>query len=79
MAASVFTAAFWLATSERAVRTAAQALIATLGLDAAGVLDVDWGQGLSLAGSAALLAVLTAVAAGGPEGPGLTETVRSPE
>lgn len=72
------TGAFWTATFERAVRTAAQTLVATLGLDTTGVLDVDWGGGLSLAGSAALLAVLTAVASSGSggDGPGVTETVR---
>lgn len=72
------TAAFWKSTFERAVRTAAQTLVATLGLDATGVLDVAWGAGLGLAGSAALLAVLTAVATSGsgPEGPGLTEVVK---
>ncbi|MFF2331785.1 MULTISPECIES: holin [unclassified Streptomyces] len=78
MSASAFSSRFWLATAERTVRTAAQTLIATLGLDTAGVVDVDWGQDLSLAGSAALLAVLTAIstsAAG--DGPGLTETVRT--
>ncbi|MFE4796251.1 holin [Streptomyces sp. NPDC056708] len=75
--ASMFSSAFWLATAERAVRTAAQTLIAALGLNTAGVLDVDWGQGLSLAGSAALLAVLTAISTSGTgDGPGLTETVR---
>ncbi|MEU0837740.1 holin [Streptomyces sp. NPDC005969] len=74
----MFTKAFWLATAERTVRTAAQTLIATLGLDTTGVLDVDWGQGLALTGSAALLAVLTAITASGSgEGPGLTETVRA--
>ncbi|MFE3907562.1 holin [Streptomyces sp. NPDC059153] len=74
----MFTSAFWLATAERAVRTAAQTLVATLGLDTAGVLDVDWGQGLSLAGSATLLAVLTAITTSGTgDGPGLTETVRT--
>ncbi|MFF2964213.1 holin [Streptomyces sp. NPDC057963] len=77
MAAPMFTAAFWVATGERSVRTAAQAFIAAAGLDAVGVLDVDWGQSLSLAGSAALLAVLTAISASGAGGgPGLTETVR---
>lgn len=70
------TAAFWKATFERAVRTAAQTLVAALGLDTAGVLHADWGDGLSLAGGAALLAVLTAIAtSGGMEGPGVTETV----
>lgn len=77
MAAPMFTAAFWMATGERTVRTAAQTLIATLGLETTGLLDVDWGQGLALAGSAALLAVLTAISASGAGGgPGLTETVR---
>jgi hypothetical protein len=72
------TGAFWKATTERAVRTAAQTLVAVLGLDTTGVLDVDWSGGLALAGSAALLAVLTALASSGAgaEGPGLTETVR---
>ncbi|MCL7382126.1 holin [Streptomyces sp. 35G-GA-8] len=74
---SVFTKAFRKATSERAVRTAAQTLVATLGLDTVGVVHADWGDGLSLAAGAALLAVLTGIAtSGGTEGPGLTETVR---
>ncbi|WP_330435939.1 MULTISPECIES: holin [Streptomyces] len=76
--ASILTAAFWDATAERTGRTAAQTLVASLALNAAGVLNVDSGQRLSLAGSAALLAVLTAIATSGRgEGPGLTETVRS--
>ncbi|WP_369383952.1 holin [Streptomyces sp. cg36] len=71
------TLAFWKATGERAVRTAAQTLVAALGLDSAGVLHADWSDGLSLAAGAALLAVLTAIAtSGGAEGPGVTETVR---
>ncbi|MER6607392.1 holin [Streptomyces sp. NPDC000927] len=75
--ASVFSGAFWAATSERAVRTAAQTLVAAVGLDAAGVLRADWGQALMLSGSAAFLAVLTAVSTSGAgDGPGLTETVR---
>ncbi|WP_327421695.1 holin [Streptomyces sp. NBC_01230] len=74
----MITLAFWRATAERTVRTGAQALVAALSLDTVGVLDVDWGQGLSLAGSAALLTVLTALAtSGGGEGPGVTETVRA--
>ncbi|MEV7853629.1 MULTISPECIES: holin [unclassified Streptomyces] len=78
MASTMFTKAFWVATAERTVRTAAQTLIATLGLDTTGVLDLDWGQAFSLTGSAALLAVLTALSASGTgDGPGLTETVRT--
>lgn len=71
------TAAFWRATVERAIRTAAQALLAVLGADATGVLDAPWAGALSAAALSAVLAVLTAVAAsGGAEGPGVTETVR---
>ncbi|MCT2541331.1 holin [Streptomyces atratus] len=74
---TVFSGSFWIATAERAVRTAAQTLLAALGLTAADVLEADWGQSLALAGSAALLAVLTAISAiGTGAGPGLTETVR---
>jgi hypothetical protein len=73
---SVFSGGFWAATAERAVRTAAQTLLAALGLTAADVLDADWGQALALSGGAALLAVLTAISAAGTGGPGITETVR---
>lgn len=74
------TPAFWRGTVERALRTAAQTLIAVLGLDSTGVLDVAWTEGLALAGSAALLAVLTAIASAGvgPAGPGLTERTAEP-
>lgn len=75
--AKLTTAAFWAATAERTVRTFAQAELALLGGDGMGLLDVDWGQALSVGGLAAVLSVLTAVAtSGGTEGPGLTETVR---
>ncbi|MFE1958712.1 holin [Streptomyces sp. NPDC059479] len=74
---STFTRAFWKATSERAVRSAVQTLVAALGLDTVGVVHADWVDGLSLAAGAALLAILTGIATlGGTEGPGLTETVR---
>ena len=63
---------WWRATLERAIRTAAQTLVAVLGADAADVLTVDWPAALATAGGAALLAVLTAVAT--PGGPGATET-----
>ncbi|MFD8820858.1 holin [Streptomyces sp. NPDC059605] len=78
----MFTLVFWMATGERAVRTAVQTLLAAVGLTAADVLDADWGQALALSGGAALLAVLTALStagAGAGGGPGLTETVRERE
>ncbi|MFD7296310.1 holin [Streptomyces sp. NPDC059897] len=66
---------FWKATTERAIRTFAQALAAVLVAGATNLLDVDWAAALGTAGLAALLAVLTAVGTAGigPHGPGLLE------
>ncbi|AJT67454.1 Holin [Streptomyces lydicus] len=76
--ANLTTSRFWAAAFERAVRTFAQTLIAALGLDTTDVLHVPWERGLALAGTAALLSVLTSVAAAaagtGGDGPGITET-----
>ncbi|MEH0431296.1 holin [Streptomyces stelliscabiei] len=73
------TRAFWKATLERMVRTFAQAVLALLGGDGLGLIDVDWGQALSIGGLAAVAALLTAIVASGgtTTGPGLTETVAS--
>lgn len=79
---SIWSGAFWKATTERALRTFAQALLAVLGAEGIqtvtqGVLDVDWIQALSVAALAAVIAVLTCAATGlvpGNDGPGLTET-----
>ncbi|KND30071.1 holin [Streptomyces stelliscabiei] len=69
--------AFWKATLERMVRTFAQAVLALLGGDGLGLIDVDWGQAFSIGGLAAVAALLTAIVASGgtTTGPGLTETV----
>lgn len=53
---------FWTDTVDRVVASFAQGLIASAGLDGLGILDVDWGGVLSLAGSYALLSLLTSVA-----------------
>ncbi|MFI8931054.1 hypothetical protein C9F11_06380 [Streptomyces sp. YIM 121038] len=72
----MWSAAFWKATAERAVRTFAQALAAILVAGATNLLDVAWAAALGTAGMAALLAVLTALGSAkvGPPGPGFTET-----
>ena len=72
----MFTADFWKATAERALRTFAQSLIAVLTAGATNLFDVDWQAALATAGLATLLAVLTAIGAAkaGRPGPGLTET-----
>ncbi|WP_448317450.1 holin [Streptomyces sp. CO7] len=74
---SLTTKAFWKATAERAVRTFAQGTLGAISADGIGILDVDWGEAFGIGGLAAVLAVLTAIAASGSgtEGPGITETV----
>ena len=70
------TLAFWKATTERVLRTYAQAVLALLGGDGLGVLDVDWAEAFSIGGLAAVAALFTAiVTSGGTTGPGITETV----
>ena len=66
----MWTAAFWKAAGERAIRTFAQALLAVLGADVVSVVNVDWPYALGVAVLAALLSVLTSVAASGVGGVG---------
>ncbi|MEU6388241.1 holin [Streptomyces sp. NPDC046939] len=72
----MWTAAFWKATAERAIRTFAQALAAVLVAGATNLLDVDWPAALGTAGLATVLAILTAVGTAevGARGPGILET-----
>ena len=73
---SIWSAAFWRAATERAIRTAAQTAVATLTAGATGLLEVDWAAVGSVSGMAAVLSVLTSVATGAVQGdgPGVTET-----
>lgn len=61
----MFTASFWKATGERAVKTLAQSLIAVLAVGQTTVLSVDWTQALAVAATATLLSVLSSVASSG--------------
>jgi hypothetical protein len=56
---------FWKGTLERAIRTAAQAVIALLSTDVAGILTVDWVQTASVAAMAAFMSVLMSIVATG--------------
>ena len=60
----MYTSEFWKDAGERATKTAAQALVA---LFVAGVtiMSVDWVEALAIAGTAALVSVLTSVASAG--------------
>ena len=46
---------------ERAVKTVAQVALATIGVNAAGILDVDWVQVLSVSALAGVMSLLTSV------------------
>jgi len=61
----VYTITFWKDAAERAIRTAAQALLALWATDVSGVLAVDWVQAGSVSALAALMSVLMSVAATG--------------
>jgi hypothetical protein len=56
---------FWTAALERAVTAFAAALIAAIGSDQIGVLDIDWTGAASLAGTVAVLSILTSIVSGG--------------
>ena len=58
----IFTRAFLKGAGERAVKTAAQTLVAVLTAgEVIGILDVDWAGALGAAALAAVLSVLTSV------------------
>lgn len=56
---------FWKDAAERAVRTAAQALLALWATSVSGILDVDWPQAASVAGLAAFTSVLMSLVGSG--------------
>lgn len=59
----MFTKTFLKDTAERAVKTFAQSLVASLAVGT-GLLDVDWLNALSIAGLATIISVLTSVGSG---------------
>jgi hypothetical protein len=61
----MFTVKFWKDATERAIRTAAQALLALWATDVTGVLAVDWVQAGSVAALAALTSILMSIIATG--------------
>ena len=61
----MWSAQFWKAAAERAIKTLAQTLIAILAVGQTTVLSVDWKQSAAVAATATLLSVLTSVASAG--------------
>lgn len=67
----MFTAAFWRAAGERAIKTIAQTAIAVIGVDALiSVVDIDWQYIAGVSATAGILSVLTSVASNGVGAPG---------
>jgi hypothetical protein len=52
---------YWNYAGERAVKTIAQVAIATIGVGATGILNVDWLNVLSVAALAGVMSLLTSV------------------
>lgn len=62
MIGQLYTGAFWLGTADRAVKSAAQALLLLWGADAGfNVLQVEPLPALGIAGGGAVLSVLTSI------------------
>jgi hypothetical protein len=53
--------AYWNFAGERALKTCAQVALATIGVTAAGIMEVDWLQVLSVSALAGLMSLLTSV------------------
>lgn len=66
----MWSTSFWRATSERALRTFAQALAALIGAGAVNIIDIDWPASIGIAATAALLSVLTSIGAADFGAPG---------
>jgi hypothetical protein len=72
----MFTKLFAKTAAERAIRTAAQALLALWATDISGVLEVDWVQAGSVAALAALTSILMSIVATGVADKGTTSFVK---
>lgn len=78
----MFDQRFWIAASERAIKTFAQALLALIGTGMVGVLELDWLQMFSVAITATIVSVLTSIVSAnfGPNpGPSLADETIEPE
>jgi hypothetical protein len=72
----MFSKLFAKTAAERAIRTAAQALLALWATDISGVLEVDWVQAGSVAALAALTSILMSIVATGVADKGTASFVK---
>ena len=66
----MITGKFWTAAAERALKTAAQSLLVTLGAGAINILEVPWGAALAVAGGGAVASLLTSIVSSSAAGEG---------
>lgn len=71
----MFTIRFWKDAAERAIRTAAQALIALWGVGVTGILEVDWEQAASVTGLAVVTSLLMSIVSSGMGEKGTASTL----
>lgn len=57
----IFTKEFWTYAGERAIKTFAQTVIATIGTTAVGITQLDWLGIASVAATAGVLSILTSI------------------
>ena len=61
---SLFSRTFWIATTERAIRSFAASLASLLTASGTGLLETSWGEKFSVAGMASLVTILLAIGGG---------------
>lgn len=70
MTPTLWAAAFWKATAERSIKTAAQTALVTIGADRLNVLTADWGAISSMSAGGAVLSILMSIASDAATGGG---------
>lgn len=75
------TGQFWIDTLERAIKTMAQVVVATVGTGAVGITSLDWAQIGSLAATAGVVSIMMSLASDriGNPGPSLVAPPPLPE
>ncbi|MEJ6013300.1 holin [Corynebacterium sp. H127] len=68
---------FWLDTSERAIKTFAQALLVVFGAGVT-IISVDWMDALAIAATASLVSVLSSIVSVNVGAPGTASLVSPP-